>query len=335
MKAGVKQVLQFILFFGLGIGLMWWQFSGFTAEQKNQFFYALKNANYFWLVVAILIGALSHLSRAIRWQQLLFPLGRKVGLGNRYYAVMIGYLANYGLPRSGEVIRSGLLLESDDVPFSEAFGTVVVERIIDTLCLGTIFLLVLLLEFSQLEILWSQYIWHPAIKKLTALATNKTALLILIGSLFFLFLLLFVFRKKIKTFFSGKLGKFLNGFKNGILTVKKVPRPGWFIFHTLFIWTCYLLSLYVCFFCFPETSGLSLNTALILLLFGTFGVIFTPGGIGAYQIIVTTLLIRMYASTTPVAAPFSWLSWGAQVATVILFCGISLALKSFLNRHTK
>ena len=335
MKSSVKQFLQFIIFFGLGVGLMWWQFSGFTAEQKDQFFYGLKNANYLWLMIAIVIGALAHLSRAIRWQQLLHPLGRKVGLGNRFYAVMIGYLANYGLPRSGEVIRCGILKSSDDVPFSEAFGTVVVERIIDTLCLGLVFLLVLLLEFSQLKSLWTQYIWDPALLKLSSLAANKTAMMILIGGLIFLLLFLFVFRKKIKTFFTGKLGKFLNGFKNGILAVKKVPNPGWFVFHSLFIWTCYLLSLYVCFFCFPETSGLSLHTALILLLFGTFGVIFTPGGIGAYQIIVTTLMIRMYASTTPAAAPFSWLSWGAQVGTVILFCGISLAIKPLLNRLIK
>jgi len=109
--------------------------------------------------------------------------------------------------------------------------------------------------------------------------------------------------------------------------VRKVPKPGWFIFHSLFIWTGYLFSLYVCFFCFPETASLSLNTALILLLFGTFGVIFTPGGIGAYQIIVTTLLIRMFASTEP-AAPVFLAELGAQVGTVIIF------LRNFISAQT-
>ncbi len=335
MKAGVKQVLQFIVFFGLGIGLMWWQFSRFTPEQKDQFFFGLKNANYFWLVVAVVIGALAHLSRAIRWQQLLHPLGRKVGLGNRFYAVMIGYLANYGFPRSGEFVRCGVLKSSDDVPFSEAFGTVVVERIIDTLCLALVFLLVLLFEFSQLASLWTKYIWDPAMLKFSSLAANKTMMIVLIAGVVLFFGALFIFRKKIGKFFTGKLGKFLNGFKNGILAVKKVPQPGWFIFHSLFIWAGYLFSTYVCFFCFTETSGLSLNTALIILLFGTFGVIFTPGGIGLYQVIVTEILIQLFPSTTPAAAPYSWLGWGAQVGTVILFCGISLALKPLLNRLNK
>jgi uncharacterized protein (TIRG00374 family) len=248
---------------------------------------------------------------------------------------MIGYLANYGLPRSGEFVRGGLLLESDGVPFSEAFGTIVVERIVDTLCLLLVFLLVLLFQFSQLQTLWVQYIWDPALLKITALAANTTTLIILISAVVLFLGVLIFFRRKIGKFFTGKLGKFLTGFKNGILAVKRVPNPGWFIFHSLFIWTCYLLSLYTCFFCFPETSGLSLYTALILLLFGTFGVIFTPGGMGAYQIIITTLLIRMFESTTPAAAPFSWLSWGAQVITVIIFCGIAVAIKPLLNRVKK
>jgi len=82
-------------------------------------------------------------------------------IGKSFFAVMIGYLANYGIPRSGEVIRCGVLKSSDDVPFSEAFGTVVVERNIDTLCLLLVFLLVLLIEFSELKSLWLQYIWDP------------------------------------------------------------------------------------------------------------------------------------------------------------------------------
>jgi uncharacterized protein (TIRG00374 family) len=336
-KSKLRQALQFILFFGLGLGLMYWQFSGFSPKQKEDFFTALKTADYKWFVLAVFVGALAHLSRAIRWQQLLYPLNRKAGLGNRFYAVMIGYLANYGLPRSGEVIRGGLLLESDEVPFSEAFGTIVVERIVDMFCLIIVFLLVLLFEFSQLHTLWVQYIWGPATLKFSALAANTTKLTILIACVVLFFGVLIFFRKKIGQFFTGKLGSFINGFKNGFLSVRKVPKPGWFIFHSLFIWACYLTSLYLCFFCFPLTSALSINDALVILLFGTFGVIFTPGGIGLYQIIVTgiiALLLHLEVNSQA-AAPFAWLSWGAQVATVITFCGISLALKPLLNRLSK
>lgn len=336
MQAKYKQALQFIIFFGLGLGLLYWQFSRFTPNQKAQFFLAFKIADYKWFALAVFIGALAHLSRAIRWQQLLTPLGRKSPLGNRFYAVMIGYLANYGIPRSGEVIRCGILKTSDDIPFSESFGTVVAERIVDTICLLIVFITVLLLEFSDLKYLWTKYIWHAAGEKFSKLAENQTLLFILIGGFILFFIFLFIFRKKLRSFFGGKIGKFLIGFKEGILGVRKVPRLGWFIFHSLFIWTGYLLALYFCFFCFPVTSGLTLNAAIVILLFGTFGVIFTPGGIGLYQIIVTEIVAYLLQLTVSAdAAPYAWLSWGAQVVTVILFCGISIVIKSFLNRISK
>ncbi|HTL82353.1 MAG TPA: lysylphosphatidylglycerol synthase transmembrane domain-containing protein [Bacteroidia bacterium] len=335
MKSGVKQLLQFIVFFGLGVSLMYWQFSRFKPEEKAQFFTALKTANYDWFAIAVVIGALAHLSRAIRWRQTLSPLEYKVGLGSRFYAVMLGYMANYGIPRSGEFIRCGALKGTDDVPFAESFGTVVLERIVDTLCLGLVFLLVLVFEFAQLSSMWIEYIWDPAMKWKEHLFQNTKLMSVLIVGIILFVSVLFIFRKKIRNIIGKKVGGFFTGFKNGLLAIKKLPSPGAFIFHSLFIWSGYLGSLYVCFFCFPSTHGLTINSALILLLFGTFGVIFTPGGIGAYQIIVTAILIRIVPSTTPDAAPFAWLSWGAQVGTVILFFGISAVLKNTLNRTTK
>jgi hypothetical protein len=116
------------------------------------------------------------------------------------------------------------------------------------------------------------------------------------------------------------------------MSIRKVKKPGMFILQSLLIWAGYYLALYVVFFCFPETSSLTLNSALILLLFGTFGVAFTPGGIGAYQIIITAIMIEMAPSTEPAAASFAWLSWGTQVATVVLFTGVAFALRPALNK---
>ena len=161
-------------------------------------------------------------------------------------------------------------------------------------------------------------------------------MLIIAGTLVVFFTLFFIFRKKIGRFFTGKLGAFLKGFKEGILGVRKVPNPGWFIFHSLFIWSGYLFSLYACFFCFPVTSGLSINDALVILLFGTFGVVFTPGGIGLYQIIVTGIVaLLLHLEVEADAAPFAWLSWGAQVVTVVVFSLISIGIKPLLNRFSK
>lgn len=328
MKNRARQVLQFIIFFGLGGGLMYWQFSGFSPEERTRFYEGLRNADYFWFTIAVIIGALAHLLRAYRWQMLLTPLNQKVGLGDRFYAVMIGYLANYAFPRLGEVTRCGVLKASDDVPFSEAFGTVVVERIVDVLCLGLIFMIVLLVEFAQLQTLWLQYIWHPATTKLAGITGSPMKMTVLVGCIILVIAAFAFLRRKV----GGKVKAFFVGLKDGILSVRKVKNPAWFVGQSLLIWTGYYLSLYVCFFCFPETSSLTLNSALILVLFGTFGVAFTPGGIGAYQIIITAILIDIAPHSEGAAASFAWLSWGTQVTTVILFTGVAFALRPLLNR---
>ncbi len=332
MKGRAGQIIQFVLFFGLGAGLLWWQYSRFTDTQREQFLNGIRNADYYWFAVAMGIGALSHLFRALRWEMLLQPLGHKSGLGNRFTAVMVAYLANYAFPRLGEVSRCGLIKRTDNIPFSEAFGTVVVERIIDVLCLGLIFVLVLLFQFAGLKSLWLEYIWDPAAIKLGALYAQPVKFYIAFGSLIAFVGAIYWFRQKIVGLFSSKALAFLKGIRDGVLSVKQVKQPFLFILYSLGIWGGYLLSLYVCFFCFPETQHLTMNMALILLLFGTFGVAFTPGGIGAYQLIVTALMIRLTPETEPAAASFSWLCWGSQVATVVVFTGVAFLIQPLLNK---
>ena len=58
---------------------------------------------------------------------------------------MVGYFANYAVPRLGEVTRCGILARYDKVPFAESLGTVIVERIIDVIC----FLLFVAIVFPQ------------------------------------------------------------------------------------------------------------------------------------------------------------------------------------------
>lgn len=328
MKSRTAQVIQFVIFFGLGGGLMYWQFSSFTDIEREQFYKGLREANYGWFFVAVVIGMFAHLLRAIRWQMLLTPLGRKAGLGTRFYAVMLGYLANYAFPRLGEVVRPTVLVTSDDVPLSESFGTVVVERIVDMLCLGVIFIIVLLVQFAELQGLFIEYVWDPAMIKFAGIGSSPLKM-ILLGGIILLLVAGFLFlRHRVK----GKAKAFFVGLKDGVMSVRKVKRPVLFIVQSLLIWTGYYLSLYVVFFCFPETSTLTLNTALILVLFGTFGVAFTPGGIGAYQIIITAILIDLAPSAEPAAASFAWLSWGAQVATVVIFTGVAFAFRPMLNK---
>ena len=83
----------------------------------------------------VLVSLFSHFLRAYRWNYLLKPAGYTVKTSNAIGAVLVGYFANYGLPRMGEITRCTLVTRYDKVPFEVALGTVITERIIDTLLL--------------------------------------------------------------------------------------------------------------------------------------------------------------------------------------------------------
>ena len=77
----------------------------------------IKLANPWYVLLSLVFGVLSHLSRAYRWKYLLEPMGYKTGLANRFMAVMAAYLANLGIPRSGEFLRGALMTTYEEVPF--------------------------------------------------------------------------------------------------------------------------------------------------------------------------------------------------------------------------
>ncbi|CEN35289.1 conserved hypothetical protein [Capnocytophaga canimorsus] len=94
---------------------------------------------------------LSNVSRALRWQLLLAPLGYSTRWSNRIMAVFSGYLINITIPRSGEISRALVINRYDGVPFDKAFGTIISERVIDLLLLLFFTLLAFLIQFDVIS----------------------------------------------------------------------------------------------------------------------------------------------------------------------------------------
>ena len=110
-----------------------------------------KQVDLTWVYLSIGLSFLSHFVRAYRWNLLLEPLGYDLKSGRTFLAVMVGYLANFIVPRMGEISRCGILQKTDNVPISTGIGSVVTERIIDVLCLLVVILITLSLEFDMLS----------------------------------------------------------------------------------------------------------------------------------------------------------------------------------------
>jgi uncharacterized protein (TIRG00374 family) len=300
-----------------------------TNEQIAQSQDAIHRADYTWIILSIAVGMLSHISRAIRWKMLMAPLGYSPKLSNAFFAVMVGYLANYAINRLGEVTRPGILTRYEKIPFAESFGTVIVERIVDTLCFFLLAVLVFFLQFNRLY----DYLTGTFIPALTETFSKYGMLLYILSAsgLIALFILI-IFRKRIFGMMSGKTKKTWDGFKEGVGAIKKLRSPWLFIFHSFFIWFIYYAMLHICFLCLKETAGLGINCALTALLFGTLSVIITPGGLGAYPAAIMSIL-ALYAVNNEIGLAVGWLVWLSQFVAVLFFGALSLILLPIMNKE--
>ena len=88
-----------------------------------------------WLGLAV-VGVTADLAfRALRWQRLIAPI-KPVPLLRLSGYMLVGYLANNVLPaRLGELVRSHYLGDREGISRSATLGTVVVERVVDTVVL--------------------------------------------------------------------------------------------------------------------------------------------------------------------------------------------------------
>ncbi|MHB8259706.1 MAG: lysylphosphatidylglycerol synthase transmembrane domain-containing protein [Bacteroidia bacterium] len=330
MNPKVKSILQFVLFAAIGAGLVWLSIHNIPDKDIETTKQSFKDADYLIVTLSALISILAHVIRAWRWNSLLQPLGHSISFKNSFSAVMIGYMVNYALPRAGELSRCGIASKYEKIPFAAALGTVITERIVDVILLLILFFITLAVQFTELAGLTNLYVLQPLSHKLSNLANNKLYLAIIVASLIVCVGVLFILRKKIKSLLSGKIGGMLRNFGDGLKSIKDLKSPSLFVFQSILIWLMYFLSLYVCFFCFNETKTLGIKPALSVMLFGTIGVIVSPGGIGAYQLIATQVLI-FYGVINSVSIAFPWITWGVQFIAILVIGGLCFLFLPLLN----
>ena len=312
----LKGIIKYTLSLGLGIGLMWWVYH---KQDMSGMLQQLKETHFFWVGLCFIAAIFSHISRAIRWNMLLKPLGHEPSLFLTFYAVMMGYLANLVFPRAGEVSRCAIISKSKNIPIENVIGTVVAERIIDLLSLLAIVFVTIIIEFEKL----SGFITKIMASKDES--TNNHSLLFVILTFFIvLTIVIVVFRKKIKSnSIVQKIIKFGLGFAQGVVSVKDVENKWSFIFHTIVIWLMYYCTVYFLFFAFDTTSHLGVNVALALFVIGSMGMVApVPGGVGAFHFLVTQGLI-LYGLSENIAAEFAALAHAIQMFQIIIIGGVS------------
>ncbi|MBU0487571.1 MAG: flippase-like domain-containing protein [Bacteroidetes bacterium] len=335
MKKNLLNIAKYIIFASIGGGLFW---LAVRNEDPANIREILSEANYWWVLLAVFVALFSHLSRAIRWNLLLRSMGYQARNATTFWAVMVGYFANLAVPRLGEVTRAGIVSKSYSIPVDKVFGTVIVERLLDLICLVVLFIAAILFQLDLLGDFVDKNILGPLSGKMSSSG------LILVGAMIFLLLiaiLVYILLKRYQEKLSGYkmfalYYRLQAGFLEGIKSIRQIKNLKAFIFHTVIIWLGYISMIYFSFFCLPETSHFNFVDAVTIMAIGSFGVVApAPGGIGAYQFIVTMLLIEVYKLNSTVAVTFANISFFSQWLMMIGMGLISLLVLFFISKRKK
>jgi len=320
----LKSIVKYLISSLLAAGLLYWAFSK-SELHYNDILLTFRQADYNWVTASVIIAIISHLLRALRWEQLLGAMSYHPGTVRTFSAVLIGYFANFLVPRLGEVSRCGSLKKTAEIPFEESFGTVITERLVDLLSLVVLVGITFIFE------------WEPLQQSLFPTLKLPSGTLIIVASVLGLIGLgvLWKFNDLLKNIGEeSKIGKMLLGWIAGIGSIRNLTSPRKFIGYSIGIWLCYFLSTYTLFLAFPISEKLGLSAALTVLVMGTFGMATpTQGGIGAYHSLVASAFV-FYALSYKDGFMLATFFHGTQMITLLLLGGLSFILTLFLPKIT-
>jgi len=331
MKKKLFTILQYIIFLGLGIFLAWWSLKDLNREETSQIKVALSHARYWLIVPVFVILFFSHLVRAIRWKLLINSLGYHPRTDNAFFAVMIGYLTNLAIPRLGEILKCTLLARYEKIPAEKLVGTIILERIIDAISLLIIFAITLAIQpgiYTDLINAFFHSPRDPQTKKIPGVLIGA----IFIGIVVIVVALWMLVKKKTVKDVNALFRRIGKSVWQGVSAVQHLKKRGLFLFYTLVVWACYFFSTYVGFFALQETQQYGMKETFAILSAGSVGVIITPGGIGAYALLIKKTM-ELYGLEEGIALAFGWILWLVQTFAVLIGGIFSFVAIPYFNKR--
>ncbi len=319
-RKSLVKFLKISIPLGIGVFLIYYSLSSATPEERATLWENIRLANPWYVLLSLFFGVLSHFSRAYRWQYLLEPMGYKTGLVNRFMAVMAAYLANLGIPRSGELLRGALMTTYEEVPFEKAFGTIISERLADFIMLLALVAVAIGLQTDLLLEYFAEQNINPLYTLIFLIAV---VVLIFVG---------YKIIKRAKSGFLLKIKTFAAGLVEGMLSILQMKNKWAFIAHTLFIWLMYVAMFWVIKYTIPEIAAAPFSVILAAFIIGSFSISVTNGGIGVYPVAIGALFV-FFGFSKQGGEAFGWIIWGSQTLLVIVLGALSFLLLPLLNRN--
>lgn len=314
----VKTVLPLLL----GVVILYFIYRNFDFSQVIP---ELKQMNMWWFAVTVVFGVMSHVIRGWRWCLALAPLGYHPGSANCVYSVYIAYALNLVVPRVGEVSRCVVLDRYDNVPFVQSLGTLVAERLLDTV-------MVLLILVAAVSLQWNVFYKFLSDNGVdgTLFSSAGRIVMFALSAIAILVLLFLLVRRLLRW---QKVRGVITRFWEGVTSLKKMEHFKLYVFETVAIWFCYFMQFYLSFYCFDFTQNIGVSEALLLFVAGSVAVVVpTPNGAGPWHFAIISMLM-IYGLSSEHAGIFALIVHSTQTLLVAILGLVGIALLQIKARR--
>lgn len=320
-----KKIIRALVFLVLGIALTLYVFrdTDFDFLRKE-----IGNITWYWIIFSVLINLGSQWLRALRWKLLFRAAGYAPRTVDLFLSYIILIFSNQVVPRSGEIVRLGIVSKNEGIPMAKVLGTALAERMSDLLVMILIFLVLLGLKY-------------PAIHNLLKLPDLRISsfdihLIVLVGAGIILLLLsawFLIFRTRRLRTFREKILHFFSQVREGLRTVLQSKGKLYFIFLTLGIYTAWFMMQYVLFFAFTPTKELGIGVAVLTFGLAAFAFLLpVQAGIGAWHFVVIECLL-MYGIHRQTGQAFSLIAHASITLVYYMLGGIAFMLLPLFSRR--
>jgi uncharacterized membrane protein YbhN (UPF0104 family) len=328
----MKKLLQYGLPLALTVLLVVYMFKKVNFSQM----WDLINhgVDYWWILCAMGISIFSHIFRAARWRLQLNALGIRPPFMAICCSIFGCYALNLVFPRLGEVWRCTYIASSQKAPFSSVLGSMIGDRLSDTLMVLFLLLLCLVVAAPALESFLDKY---PVGRDMLGMLEQWWFWVAVIGGVALCWLLLYLFRNSKVV---GKLKEMALNMWQGFAVVATMPHRWAFLGYTLCIWGCYYFQLYVAFYAFDFTRELctasgtfgGLIPCLVAFVLSSISMaIPSNGGLGPWNLAIMFGL-AVYGVTDAQGTAFSMLQWSGQTVMLIIL-GIYTMVYTFRTKN--
>lgn len=327
-KKILRTTIKVILPLLLGLLLLWYLYR--EMDFREIWLVIKKGVRYDILLFSLFFGLFANIVRGYRWGLLVSSIGERFKMINLVYAVLGNYAINFVLPRVGEVWRCGIITKYEKIPFTKLFGTLLIDRMADTLTVGLITLFIFMFNFPFFKNFFAK---NPSLAE--GFEVNFSTLWIAIAVLILVAAVWFTFTRlghlAVIQKAKGMLSNILEGMKSVWLMEHKVR----FVLQTITIWTGYFLYFYITFYAFDFTRDLGIGVGLIAFTMSSIGVaVPIQGGIGPWHFMVIATLV-VYGVNENDAAAFALVVHASQSVWTAL-CGLfGIVALPIINKETQ